>query len=110
MKKYISILLALVMILSIFAIPAYAAEADATPYTPTCPSCKARLRTTGRNYIEHYSVPGCAEDDDYHVHYDRYYERTWYCGTASCEMVGYVVDRETTLLESNICHIVRPIE
>ena len=109
MKKYISLLLALGMILSVFAIPAYAAEDDVSPYTPICPGCNARLVTTGRRYVEDYSVPGCYESNDYHVHYNRLYERTWYCGTASCELVGYVVDRQVTVVEENVCHLITPI-
>lgn len=109
MKKYMSLLLALVMVLSVFAIPAYAAEDDASTYTPTCPSCKARLVSTGYKYVDDYPVPGCNVSNDHHVHYDRIYERTWYCGTASCELVGYVVDSQETVVEKNVCDLVTPI-
>lgn len=110
MKKYMALLLALVMVLSVFAIPAYAAENDGSTYTPTCPSCNARLATTGYQYVEEYTVPGCSVSNDHHVHYNRVYERTWYCRTASCELVGYVVDSQKTVVEENVCYLVTPIE
>lgn len=110
MKKKLSVLIAMIIVMSVFLLPANAMEVDeGTVYTVICPACGQRLSSKVYTYTEQYAVPGCADFDDYHVHYDRYSERDWFCGTADCELVGYVISRNTTKTASNLCHLLTPI-
>ena len=91
MKKTLSLLLAIVMLLSVLVIPAAAAapEDEAAPYAAYkgCPNCgSSALYSRQELEPEERTVSSCTMDRTPHVHYYWYYldsYRCTYCGTVT---------------------------
>ena len=93
MKKTLSLLLAIVMMLSVLVIPAAAAAPEDDVLDPCatfmdCPQCgtSAYLRNTLKNQVKAVTVSKCSNKATSHVHYktyDQYIIDCTYCGTVT---------------------------
>ena len=109
MKKCLAVLLALVLTLSFFTFTVSADDMEITPYAYACSACRNTMTyTLHANMIDSYVSAGCSVSSDHHVHYDIFNEKEWYCDNNDCINCGLVARRQTTIVESNICYLVRP--
>ena len=85
MKKYLAVLLALVLTLSFFTFTVSAADAGATPYALLCVECGRAMRTV-TVYIreDDFMVQSCPTFDGMHSHFDVYAQDYWVCKNANC--------------------------
>lgn len=85
MKKYLAVLLAIVLTLSFFTFTVSAADAGATPYALLCVECGSTMRTESTRTREgHFKVQSCSIYDGMHLHFEVYAQDYWVCKNVNC--------------------------
>ena len=85
MKKYLALLLAIVLTLSFFTFTVSAADMEPTPYALLCVECGRAMRTETTYTREgHFKVQSCSIADGPHLHFEVYAQDYWVCKNVNC--------------------------
>lgn len=106
MKKYLAVLLAIVLTLSFFTFTVSAADAGATPYALRCPECGNVMRGVQRfSEGESFRVLTCFDYNFAHQHYEVYVQTNWVCQTSGCPEKGYEMIGADPVFSHNACSL-----
>ena len=92
MKKYLAVLLAIVLTLSFFTFTVSAADMEPTPYALLCSECGRTMRGV-QSYSEggYFRVLSCDDYDGPHLHCEIYVQTNWVCRNTDCLEYGVVI-------------------
>lgn len=104
MKKYLALLLAIVLTLSFFTFTVSADDMEATPYALACSSCRNAMER-GQHEIryDHYKVESCPSLNGMHLHHDVYIQYYWVCKTADCPARLLEINAGNPVYSHSVC-------